>query len=66
MPDGNQYPTVERVPGKVSGVWRFRRTRVPFKALFENLEDGATVDDFLLCFPGAQREQVLAVLASRG
>jgi uncharacterized protein (DUF433 family) len=61
--DWNQCPTVERVPGKVSGVWLCRRTRVPVKALFENLEDGASVDDFLLWFPGAKREQVLAVLA---
>jgi uncharacterized protein (DUF433 family) len=35
---------------------------VPVKALFENLEDGASVDDFLLWFPGVKREQVLAIL----
>jgi hypothetical protein len=34
MLDWNQCPTVERVPGKVSGVWLFRGTRVPVKALF--------------------------------
>jgi uncharacterized protein (DUF433 family) len=62
MLDWNQCPAVERVPGKVSGVWLFRGTRVPVKALFENLEDGACVDDFLLWFPGVKREQVLAVL----
>ena len=60
--DWNQCPTVERVPGKVSGVWLFKGTRVPVKALFENLEDGAGVDDFLRWFPGVKREQVLAVL----
>ena len=54
--------TVERVPVKVSGVWLFKGTRVPVKALFENLEDGAGVDDFLRWFPGVKREQVLAVL----
>jgi uncharacterized protein (DUF433 family) len=43
---------VERVPGKVSGVWIFKGTRVPVRALFENLEDGARVDDFLEWFPG--------------
>ena len=32
------------------------------KALFENLEEGATVDDFLSWFPGVTRAQVLAVL----
>lgn len=31
-------------------------------ALFENLKDGASIDDFLEWFPGVQREQVLAVL----
>jgi uncharacterized protein (DUF433 family) len=62
MLDWNQCPTVERVQGKVSGVWLFRGTRVPVKALFENLEDGASVDDFVLWFPGVKREQVLAVL----
>jgi uncharacterized protein (DUF433 family) len=62
MLDWNQCATVERVPGKVSGVWLFKGTRVPVKALFENLEDGAGVDDFLRWFPGVKREQVLAVL----
>jgi uncharacterized protein (DUF433 family) len=53
---------VEREPGKVSGVWVFRNTRVPVAALFENLRDGATVDEFLEWFPGVTREQVEAVL----
>ena len=41
----------------VSGALLFRGTRVPVRALFENLEDGATVDDFLEWFPGVQRTQ---------
>jgi uncharacterized protein (DUF433 family) len=53
---------VERVPGKVSGAWLFRGTRVPVTALFENLESGATIDDFLEWFPGVAREQVDSVL----
>ena len=53
---------VERMPGKVSGAWVFKGTRVPVKALFENLEDGARVDDFLEWFPGVTREHVEAVL----
>jgi uncharacterized protein (DUF433 family) len=53
---------VERDPQRVSGAWIFRGTRVPVRALFENLEDGATVDDFLEWFPGVQRAQVEAVL----
>ncbi len=43
--------------------WRFRNTRVPVKALFENLESGATVDQFLDWLPGVNCEQALAVLA---
>lgn len=53
---------VERSPDKVSGSWVFRGTRVPVAALFENLESGATVDQFLEWFPGVSREQVEAVL----
>ena len=53
---------MERVPGKVSGAWVFKGTRVPVKALFENLEDGARLDDFLSWFPGVTREQVETVL----
>ncbi len=43
------------------GPWVFRGTRVPVKALFENLESGARVDEFLAWFPGVTREQVDAV-----
>lgn len=53
---------VERNPEKVSGSWIFRGTRVPVAALFENLEDGASIEDFLSWFPGVSREHVLAVL----
>jgi uncharacterized protein (DUF433 family) len=60
--DWNNCPAVERDRDKVSGAWLFKSTRVPVKALFENLEEGATVDDFLSWFPGVTRAQVLAVL----
>ena len=53
---------VERGPAKVSGAWLFANARVPVRALFENLEDGATVDQFVEWFPGVTREQVEAVL----
>ena len=62
MIDWSQCPAVERVPGKVSGAWLFKNSRVPVKALFENLEGGATVDEFLTWFPGVGRDQVEAVL----
>jgi len=62
MLDWTQCLAVERDPAKVSGAWVFKGTRVPVKALFENLEDGATIDEFLVWFPGVTREQVEAVL----
>ena len=62
MLDWTQCPAVERVPGKVSGAWVFKDTRVPVRALFENLEGGATVNEFLEWFPGVSRQQVEAVL----
>lgn len=53
---------VERNPEKASGAWVFRGTRVPVSALFENVKDGATVEEFLEWFPGVKRDQVEAVL----
>jgi uncharacterized protein (DUF433 family) len=62
MLEWSECPAVERVPGRVSGEWLFKGTRVPVKALFENLEHGARVDDFLEWFPGVTRQQVEQVL----
>jgi uncharacterized protein (DUF433 family) len=53
---------VERDVNKVSGAMFFRGARVPVTALFENLEGGASIDDFLSWFPGVTKEQVVAVL----
>ena len=62
MLDWTSCPVVERSAEKLSGAWVFQGTRVPVKTLFENLEDGATVDQFLEWFPGVTRVQALAVL----
>ena len=62
MLDWSQCPAVERSPEKVGGAWLFKGTRVPVRALFENLEGGARVTDFLEWFPGVTREQIDAVL----
>ena len=62
MLDWSQCQAVERNSAKVSGAWVFKNSRVPVSALFENLESGASVNDFLKWFPGVQREQVEAVL----
>jgi uncharacterized protein (DUF433 family) len=62
MIDWSSCPVVERDPGKVSGAWVFRGTRVPIAALFQNLEDGAAVPQFVQWFPGVTLQQVRAVL----
>jgi len=62
MIDWNTCIAVERDPGRVSGAWVFRGTRVPVAALFENLEDGAQVSDFVEWFPGVTLDQARAVL----
>jgi len=43
-------------------VWVFRGSRVPLYALFENLRDGATIEEFLAWFPGVERAHIEAVL----
>ncbi|HWG88590.1 MAG TPA: DUF433 domain-containing protein [Candidatus Acidoferrales bacterium] len=60
--DWSQCPAVERVPGKVSGAWVLRGTRMPVATVFENLEAGANIDDILRWFDGLDREQVKAVI----
>ena len=62
MLDWTSCTAVERSPERVSGAWLFRGTRVPVTALFQNLEDGTTLDEFLEWFPGVTRERALAVL----
>ncbi len=62
MNDWRNCDAVERHPDRVSGAWVFRETRVPVSALFENLKDGASIEQFLEWFPGVKRSQVEAVL----
>ena len=62
MKDWESCDAVERHSNRVSGAWVFRGTRVPLSALFENLKDGASIEEFLNWFPGVKRSQVEAVL----
>ncbi len=62
MLDWSSCPAVERDPYRVSGAWVFCGTRVPVSALFENLEDGVQIAQFVELFPGVTIEQVRAVL----
>jgi uncharacterized protein (DUF433 family) len=64
--DWSACSEVERSLTKVSGAWVFKGTRVPVRALFENIEGGATVEQFLEWFLGVRRAQVSAVLAHLG
>ena len=62
MIDWSTCTALERDPDRVSGAWVFRGTRAPVAGLFENLEDGALVSQFVEWFPGVTIEQVRAVL----
>jgi uncharacterized protein (DUF433 family) len=58
--DWSQCPAVESVPGKVSGAWVFRNTRLPVATVIENLED-LSVEGVMEQFD-VTREQIAAVL----
>jgi uncharacterized protein (DUF433 family) len=58
--DWSQCPAVESNPGKVSGAWVLRNTRMPVATVFENLED-LSVEEIMEQFD-VTREQIEAVL----
>ena len=59
--DWTQCPAVESIPGKVSGAWVFRESRMPVQLVFENLEDGMTIDEITEQYD-VTHEQVRAVI----
>ncbi|HYJ35911.1 MAG TPA: DUF433 domain-containing protein [Rhizomicrobium sp.] len=59
--DWSQCPAVESIPGKVSGAWVFKNTRMPVSIVFDNLEAGATIDEIVEWFD-VTPEQVKAVI----
>lgn len=61
--DWSQCPDVESVPGKVSGAWVLKGTRMPVQTIFENIEAGANIDDLLEWFDGLDRDQVVSVIS---
>ena len=61
MLDWSRCPAVESIPGKVSGAWVFRNTRMPVSVVFDNLEAGATIDEIVEWFD-VTPEQVKAVI----
>ena len=62
MIDWSSCPSVELNPALVSGAWVFRGTRVPVVALFENLEDGVTIHEFIELFPSVDLVHARSVL----
>jgi len=60
--DWSQCPAVESVPGRVSGAWVLRGTRMPVKAIFENLETGMSIEEVMEQFP-VTREQIDSLMA---
>lgn len=62
MTNWTKCKAVERNPRKISGAWAFTGTRVPVYALFENLESGVNVNEFLEWYPEVEAWQVESVL----
>ncbi len=60
--DWSQCPAVESIPGKVSGAWVLKGTRMPVSVIFANLKAGANLDEIMEWFEGLDREQVEAVI----
>ena len=60
--DWSLCSAVDRNPRKLGGAWCFKGTRLLVAALFEHLDQGSTIDEFLDWFPSVSREQVHAVL----
>ena len=59
--DWSQCPAVESIPGKVSGAWVFRGTRMPVQTVFENLEAGMSAEEITEVFD-VTADEVRAVL----
>ena len=59
--DWSKCPAVESIPGKVSGAWLFKNTRLPVSTVFDNLQSGATIDEVAEWFE-IGREQIVIVL----
>ena len=60
--DWSQCDAVESIPGKVSGAWVLKGTRMPVSSIFENIAGGASIDDLMEWLDGLDRQQVKAVI----
>lgn len=59
--DWSQCPAVESIPGKCSGAWVFKDTRLPISVIFENLEYGSSIEEIMDNYH-VSLEQIQAVL----
>ena len=59
--DWSQCPAAESVPGRVSGAWTFRDSRTPVQVVFENLEDGMSIEEIIEQYP-VSRDEIKSVL----
>lgn len=57
-------PLITAAPDRLSGEPVFAGTRVPVKNLFDYLEGGDPLEEFLLDFPNVSRAHAVAVLPS--
>jgi uncharacterized protein (DUF433 family) len=59
--DWSQCPAVESIPGKMSGAWVFKGTRMPVQSVFANLETGMSIQEITEVFD-VKSEEVEAVV----
>ena len=59
-------PLITATPDRMSGTPVFAGTRVPVQTLFDDLEGGDPLDEFLIDFPNVTWEHAVAVLAATG
>jgi uncharacterized protein (DUF433 family) len=59
--DWSQCPAVESVPGRLSGAWVFKDTRMPVSSIFENLQCGSSIEEIIEQYD-VTREQIMTVL----
>jgi len=62
LSNGRSAPPWKACPKKLSGAWVFRNTRMPVAAVFENIENGVTIDELVDLYDGLTRDQVKAAL----
>lgn len=61
--DWSDCEAVEQTPGKLSGAWVLRGSRMPVSVIFENLQDGLRIEEVAHLFDGVSVEQIREVLS---